>query len=481
MIESLEKVSDYIWKIPTTYKPGMRVPGLVYASKDLLLKASEDKALEQVANVAFLPGIVKASIAAPDIHWGYGFPIGGIAAMDADEGTISPGGVGFDINCGVRLLKTELEAKEVIPHMQPLMHELSRSVPKGVGRGGRVSLSRAELTKIMVEGARWAVGRGFAWADDLEHIEENGCLAGADPDCVSEHAFERGAGQSGTLGAGNHFLEVQEVVEIFEPRAANIFGLFKGQVVIMVHSGSRGLGHQVASDYIKVMDQVIRRIGLELPDRQLACAPTTSDEGKRYYGAMACAVNYAFVNRSVLAHWVRESFESIFKKSAESMGMRLLYDVCHNIAKFEEHEVEGKRRRLCVHRKGATRAFGPGSSLIPATYRDIGQPVIIPGDMGTASYVLVGTEEAMKQTFGSTCHGAGRMLSRGQAKKQIQGAQLKRELEAKGITVVAGSVALLSEEAPAAYKNVSQVVEVCEKTGISKKVARMRPLGVLKG
>jgi len=481
MLDGLVQLSEFVWKIPQEYKAGMRVPGIIFASEELLLRAHEDKAIEQVANVAFLPGIIRASYAMPDIHWGYGFPIGGVAATDLKTGVISPGGVGFDINCGVRLLKTGFHAKDVMGRLDELMQELARNIPKGVGSRGKLKLEHKELENVMVEGIDWAIKNGFAWDEDAGFIEERGRLDGADPGRVSTRAFERGRDQPGTLGAGNHFLEIQEVIEIFDQRAANAFDLFKGQLVVMIHSGSRGVGHQICSDYIKVMDGVVRATGIRLPDRQLGCAPIGSQEGRDYYAAMACAVNYAFVNRQVMAHWVRESFERVFTKSAESMGIRLLYDVCHNIAKFEEHTVDGVQREVCVHRKGATRAFGPGNPLVPARYRDVGQPVLVPGDMGSASYVLVGTERAMIETFGSTCHGAGRTMSRSEAKRKIRGQELKSELEAKGIKIIAGNLALLAEEAPAAYKDVSQVVEVCHRSGISMKVARLRPVGVIKG
>ncbi|MDI6892392.1 MAG: RtcB family protein [Actinomycetota bacterium] len=467
--------------IPQTYRSGMRVPGTVYADDDLIFQADRDRALEQVVNVAFLPGIVKASFAMPDIHWGYGFPIGGVAAMDTKTGVISPGGVGYDVSCGVRLLRTNLTAKEIAPSMQALMHELSRNIPKGVGSRGKIKLGWKEMEELLVKGARWAVAAGYGWREDLDYTEDGGCLPEADPSKVSRRAFERGLSQPGTLGAGNHFLELQEVVEIYDDKVAEVFGLLKGQVVMMIHSGSRGVGHQICSDYIKVMDRVVRELGIELPDKQLGCAPITSDEGRDYYGAMACAANYALANRHCLAHWVRQSFEYVFKKSAESLGMHLLYDVSHNIARFEDHEVGGARGRLCVHRKGATRAFGPGHPAIPEVYREVGQPVIIPGDMGRSSYVLVGTEGSEEEAFASTCHGAGRVMSRSRAKRQIRGDQLKRELEAKGIVILAGHLPLLAEEAPQAYKDVSKVVEICHGAGLSRKVAKMRPMGVLKG
>lgn len=476
-----KKTGPYRFMIPQTHRSGMRVPGTVYADDDLIFQADRDRALEQVVNVAFLPGIVKASFAMPDIHWGYGFPIGGVAAMDAKTGVISPGGVGYDVSCGVRLLRTNLTAKEIAPSMQPLMHELSRNIPKGVGSRGKIKLGWKEMEELMVKGARWAVAAGYGWREDLDYTEDGGCLPEADPSKVSRRAFERGLSQPGTLGAGNHFLELQEVVEIYDDKVAEVFGLLKGQVVMMIHSGSRGVGHQICSDYIKVMDRVVRELGIELPDKQLGCAPVTSDEGRDYYGAMACAANYALANRHCLAHWVRQSFEYVFKKSAESLGMHLLYDVSHNIARFEDHEVGGARGRLCVHRKGATRAFGPGHPAIPEVYREVGQPVIIPGDMGRSSYVLVGTEGSEEEAFASTCHGAGRVMSRSRAKRQIRGDQLKRELEAKGIVIIAGHLPLLAEEAPQAYKDVSKVVEICHGAGLSRKVAKMRPMGVLKG
>lgn len=481
MITCLEKVSPYCFKIPKTYREGMRVPGIIYLDEELLKLAENDKALEQVINVAFLPGIVKASFAMPDIHWGYGFPIGGVAATNVKDGFISPGGVGFDISCGVRLLRTNLVAREVAPLLKELMHELSRNIPKGVGKHGKISLDRKEMVELLSVGARWVLEQGYAWKDDIICVEEKGCLSEANPDKVSERAFERGRNQLGTLGSGNHFLEIQEVVEIYDKHVAGVFGLFKGQFVLMIHSGSRGFGHQICTDYIKVMDRVVKKLGLELPDRQLACAPISSSEGKDYYGAMACAANYAMANRQFLTYWARQSFEYIFKKSAEDLGMSLLYDVSHNLAKFENHVVEGKETRLCVHRKGATRAFGPNLLPEDSPYYKIGQPVIIPGDMGRASYILIGTAESEDEAFSSTCHGAGRVMSRTQAKKTIRGDELKRELAEKGVVVEAGHVSLLAEEAPDAYKDVSKVVDVCEGAKLSKKVAKLRPLGVLKG
>ncbi len=481
MITCLEKVSPYCFKIPETYREGMRVPGIIYVDEQLLKLAENDKALEQVINVAFLPGIVKASFAMPDIHWGYGFPIGGVAATNVKDGFISPGGVGFDISCGVRLLRTNLVACEVAPLLKELMHELSRNIPKGVGKHGKISLDRKEMVGLLSMGVKWVLEQGYAWKDDIVYVEEKGCLSEANPDKVSERAFERGHNQLGTLGSGNHFLEIQEVVEIYDKHVAEVFGLFKRQFVLMIHSGSRGFGHQICTDYIKVMDRVVKKLGLELPDRQLACAPISSPEGKDYYAAMACAANYAMANRQFLTYWARQSFEYIFKKSAEDLGMSLLYDVSHNLAKFENHVVEGEEMRLCVHRKGATRAFGPNLLPKDSPYYKIGQPVIIPGDMGRASYILIGTAESEDEAFSSTCHGAGRVMSRTQAKKTIRGDELKRELAEKGAVIEAGHVSLLAEEAPAAYKDVSKVVDVCEGAKLSKKVAKLRPLGVLKG
>jgi tRNA-splicing ligase RtcB len=475
------RIGPFCYEIPKTARNGMRVPGIIFADDALLEKAQADRALEQVINVSFLPGILRASMAMPDIHWGYGFPIGGVAAIDLDEGVISPGGVGFDISCGVRLIRTDLAASEARPVLRNLLNELSRNVPKGVGSRGKIKAGRAELSDLMLRGARWAVDKGYGWDEDIEFIEEKGCLSGADPDKVSDRAFERGKDQAGTLGAGNHFLEVQEVAKVYEPEAASILGLREGQLVVMIHSGSRGVGHQICTDYVKIMDQAVKKFGISMPDRQLACAPIQSDEGRDYYMAMAAAVNYALVNRQCMAHWVRVSFQNIFKKSAESLGMKLVYDVSHNTAKFEEHEIGGQRKKVCVHRKGATRAFGPGHPDLPAVYREIGQPVIIPGDMGTCSFILVGTRDAMGKAFGSTCHGAGRAMSRSKAKKTIRGDELKRELESKGILVQAGHMALLAEEAPQAYKDVSEVVDVCQGAGLSRKVAQLKPLAVLKG
>lgn len=480
-IDGLREVGPAEYELAMTFKNGMKVPGRLFADEELVRMALKDKVVEQVANVAFLPGIVGASMAMPDMHWGYGFPIGGVAATRTHDGVVSPGGVGFDIACGVRVLRSNLVADEVRQMVEPLMHEMSRSVPKGIGSRGRIKAPRREMEQIFTGGVRWAAEHGYAWPEDLDHIEEGGAHSGADPDRVSSHAYERGADQVGTLGAGNHFLEVQRLDEIYDSELAGALGLFKGQLVVMIHSGSRGLGHQVCTDYLKVMDRASRRLGIELPDRQLACAPLESEEGRDYLGAMACAANYALTNRQCMAHWVRQSFERIFKKSARALGMTLLFDVSHNIAKIEEHVIGGKSERVCVHRKGATRSFGPGHPDLHEEYQETGQPVVIPGDMGRASFILVGTETAMAKSFGSTCHGAGRVMSRKAATRQFPVDALRKQLSDAGVVVIAGSKKLLPEEAPLAYKDASKVVDICETAGISRKVARVRPLGVLKG
>jgi len=459
----------------------MRTDGIIFTSEKLLPTLIKDNAPQQVANVAYLPGIVGPSMAMPDIHWGYGFPIGGVAAFDVDNGIISPGGVGYDINCGVRLLRTDLDVPELKPKLRDLMQAIYDAVPAGVGKKGRIRISRSELQKVLVQGARWAVNKGYGWDEDLTHTEEEGSLDGADPSAVSDRAYERGLVQIGTLGAGNHFLEIQKVDEIHDEKAAEVMGLRKGQVVVMIHTGSRGFGYQVCDDAVKNLGYAVAKYHLTIPDRQLACAPITSPEGRAYFGGMAGAANYAWANRQAIMHWVREAFEQTFGMGAEKLGLHLVYDVAHNIAKFEEHEVNGQRRKLCVHRKGATRAFGPGHPDIPKDYRAIGQPVIIPGDMGTASYVLVGTTKAMSASFGSTCHGAGRVWSRSRALREVSGHEVKSRLEREGILVLSVSTKTLAEETPEAYKDVDEVVEVTHNAGISAKVARMKPLGVIKG
>ena len=478
----LEKIDNWRWRVPKTYKPGMRVPGLIYADEKLLKDIRQDKSLEQVANVAFLPGIVNYSLAMPDIHWGYGFSIGGVAATDIEKGgVISPGGVGFDINCGVRLLKTNFQYDEIKNKIKDLVYVLFNDVPSGVGSKGEIRVSQKEERQILVKGARWAIDRGFGIQDDLECTEEYGAISGADPLAVSERAYERGKAQSGTLGSGNHFLEIQVIDQLYDSRLCDELGLIQGQITVMIHSGSRGFGYQVCDDNVKGMIRCLAKYHINVPDRQLACAPVNSPEGKQYLAAMKCAANYAWANRQCLMDLTRKSFERVFNKSWQSMGMYLIYDVAHNIAKIEKYIVDGKERSLCIHRKGATRAFAPGHPALPERYKNTGQPVIIPGDMGRNSYLLVGTQKAMEETFGSTCHGAGRLKSRSAALRSINLNQLMKELEAKHIFVKASGQGTIVEEAPAVYKDVNDVVDVVHSAGISKRVCRMRPLGVIKG
>jgi tRNA-splicing ligase RtcB len=476
-----QRVDTYIWELPKDFRDDMRVPARLFGDAELFAAAFRDRTVEQLANTATLPGIVKYALAMPDFHQGYGFPIGGVAAMRRDTGVISPGGVGYDINCGVRLLGTYLEQDEIAPYLRDLTAALYRACPSGVGGKGRVRVSERELDELLTQGVKWALKRGLARQEDPAHTEEQGCLAGADPSKVSARAKERGRPQVGSLGAGNHFLEIDVVEEIYDPEAAQAFGLWENQVAVQIHCGSRGFGHQVCDDYVRGLQSAVREYNLQLPDRELVCAPIDSPEGRDYYGAMACAVNYAFVNRQVLAMGVREAFEQVLAGKLDDLDLFQIYDVAHNIAKFEEHQVDGRRMELCVHRKGATRAFGPGYEGLPADYRDVGQPVLVPGSMGTASYVLVGTHKALDLTFGSTCHGAGRVMSRTKARKTVWGADLRQELEKQGIVVRAGSMKGLAEEAPAAYKDVSRVVEVVHGVGIARKVARLRPLAVIKG
>ena len=475
----IRKLTNYLWELPAT--GGMRVPARIYATEKMLPQILEDKAPEQAANVAHLPGIVTASLAMPDIHWGYGFPIGGVAAFDLDNGVISPGGVGYDINCGVRLVASKLTREQIAPRMRGLVDQLFRDVPTGVGAAGALSVPVQELRHVVGQGARWAVEKGFGSESDLDHIEENGCIAGADPAQVSQRAWERGREQLGTLGSGNHFLEVGYVAEIFDEQAAHVLGLALNQVTVIIHCGSRGFGYQICSDYLDVMDRAVKKYGILLPDRQLACAPVNSPEGQNYLGAMRCAINYAFANRQVIMHHARKAFEKTLGMSAADAGLRTVYEVAHNIAKFETHAVEGRKMRLCVHRKGATRAFAPGCKEIPFEYQAIGQPVLIPGDMGRYSYVLIGSEKAMQETFGSTCHGAGRAMSRVKAKKAAAGRNIIREMEAKGIIIRGQSRRTVDEEISEAYKDVSNVVDACALAGISRKVAQLRPLGCIKG
>lgn len=478
----LQKIDDYRWRIPRSYKSGMRVDGIIYATESMIAQIRNDEAAEQVANVAFLPGIVGASMAMPDIHWGYGFPIGGVAAMRYDDGVVSPGGVGFDINCGVRLLRSDLTLDDVKGKIPDLIDQLYINVPSGVGGEGKLRLDDTELKQVMRKGAKWMIEHGIGWAEDLEVSEQQGCMDIAVPENVTKEAVKRGRPQLGTLGAGNHFLEIQVVEEIYDEDIAGVFGITEpGQITIMIHTGSRGFGHQVCQDSLDEMQKAAMHYGITLPDRQLACAPVTSPEGQKYLGAMACAANFAWANRQAIAHWVRESFEKVMGVGAHKLGLHQVYDVAHNMAKIEEHEVDKKPTKLCVHRKGATRAFGPGNPNIPKQYRKVGQPVLVPGDMGRYSFLLVGTETAMKQTWGSTCHGAGRVMSRHEAIKRMKGKEVQEELARRGIVVKAKGRDTLSEEASYAYKDVADVVETCNGADISRIIAKMRPLGVAKG
>ena len=479
---TLKKVDEYRWEIPVEYKNGMRVPGRIYASESMLDKIWEDNAFEQVANVAFLPGIVGYSLAMPDIHWGYGFAIGGVAATDIKDGVVSPGGVGFDINCGVRLLRTNLTSDEIRPKIKQIVDGLYQGIPSGVGSKGMLKVSAKDLQDIMLKGSRWAVQKGFGGEQDISVTEESGCIKGANPDNVSAKARERGIPQLGTLGSGNHFLEVGSVEEIYDRQTAQKMGIHDiGQVVVMIHTGSRGFGHQICTDFLASMGNAIKKYGINLPDRQLACAPVDSSEGRDYLAAMAAAANFAWTNRQCITHRTREILARVLDKSQREIGLEQIYDVAHNIAKTEEHTVDGKKRSLCVHRKGATRAFPPGHREIPGIYKDIGQPVLIPGDMGRYSFVAVGTDTAMNETFASTCHGAGRLKSRSAARKSLKGVNIVDLMTEKGITVRAGSMSSLAEEASEAYKDVSEVVDVADKAGISRKVLKLKPMGVIKG
>ncbi|HOW56051.1 MAG TPA: RtcB family protein [Syntrophorhabdaceae bacterium] len=460
----------------------MRVDGIVYVDEELLGYLGTDESIKQVENVASLPGIVGASLAMPDIHWGYGFPIGGVAAFDAQEGIISPGGVGYDINCGVRLLRSALNTRDIKDVVPDIVDGLFRNIPSGVGsRRKDLKLSRAQLGRVLLKGANWALEEGFGNASDLEYIEDRGCVGDADPEAVSDRAYERGKDQLGTLGSGNHFVEVGYIAEVFDEDAARAFGLFKDQVTVMIHTGSRGLGYQICDESIREMLRAAEKYHIPLADRQLCCAPLASPEGRRYFSAMAAAANYAFANRQMITHWVRETLEKVFASSEAQLGLSLVYDVCHNIAKRERHKVHGKELELCVHRKGATRAFAPGSPLVPERYRSAGQPVLVPGDMGRASYVLAGTPKAMEETFGSTCHGAGRVMSRNQAVRMTRGRSIPKEMEERGVCVRAAGKATLGEEVPEAYKDVSKVVGVVHRAGISKLVAKIVPMGAIKG
>ena len=478
----LKRIDKYIWEIPKDYRPGMRVPARIYADEQLLEKMKADLTLVQAANVAHLPGIYKFAIVLPDGHQGYGFPIGGVAAFDAEEGVLSPGGVGYDINCGVRLLRTNLRVEDVRPVLDKLLEMLFRYIPSGVGSRGRISVSLAELDRVLDEGVDWAIERGYGWADDPRYIEEGGHMESADSDRVSQHAKNRGRGQLGSLGSGNHFLEVQVVDKIYNPGVARELGVLEeGQVMVMIHTGSRGLGHQVCSDYLRIMERAVRRYGIKLPDRELAAVPTTSREAEDYFAAMSAAANFAWTNRQLITHWTRTVFEKVFHRSADDLDMQIIYDVAHNIAKFERHKVDGAYRDVYVHRKGATRAFPPGHMAIPAEYRALGQPVLIPGSMGTASYLLIGAPRAMEISFGSTAHGAGRLLSRARAIRTYRPRDVERSLRNRGILIRATTIRVISEEAPGAYKDVDRVAEVSHRLGIATKVARLVPIAVTKG
>ena len=478
---NFEQLDEHLFEVPVSFRKDMRVPARFYADEELLKGVVTDNSLQQLINTATLPGIVKYALAMPDIHQGYGFPIGGVVATELPDGIISPGGVGYDINCGVRLLATHLNKDEIKPHLEHLATILYSNCPSGVGKGGSIKLKTGELDQVLTSGANWALKRGYGTQADLERTEESGCLSGAEPEKVSQRAKSRGKGQVGTLGAGNHFIELDVVDKVFDDHVAQRIGLWQGQIAVQIHCGSRGLGHQVCGDYVKQFQKMIAKYGLHLPDRELVCAPLSSPEGQDYLAAMKAAANYAFANRQVLAFHIRRSFEKVLAGKVSNHHIFQIYDIAHNMAKVETHRIDGKQMQLCVHRKGATRAFGPGTEDLPPAYRDIGQPVLVPGSMGTASWVLVGTEGSMTQTFGSTCHGAGRTMSRKKAKKTIHGATLREELEGRGILIRAGSMPGLAEEAPAAYKDVDRVVNVVHGAGIAKRVAKLKPIVVIKG
>jgi len=478
----IDKVTDNIWEIPVEYNKYMRVPARIYADRELLEAMRRDETLTQAVNIAQLPGIIKYSITLPDGHQGYGFPIGGVGAFDMDEGIISPGGVGYDINCGVRLLRTDLTYKDVNPLKKQLIDEIFKLVPCGVGVGSKLRLTRSELSRAISEGIQWAVDRGYGWDRDISHSEEGGCMKTANPDKVSPRALKRGASQLGTLGAGNHFLEIARVSEIFDEKTAKVYGITdRDQIVIWVHTGSRGFGHQIATDYIRVMEEAARKYNIRLPARELACAPLKSKEAEDYYGAMSCAINWAFINRHIIIHQVRTAFEHVFKRSAGDMGMELVYGMTHNTAKKEEHIVNGKRIKVMVHRKGAARAFGPGREDLPPDYKSVGQPVLLVGTMGTASYLLKGTEKGEGLSFASTAHGAGRLLSRSGARKRYKASHIINDLKQKGIIVRAASGRIVEEESPDSYKDIHRVAQVSHDLGLAEKVVMCTPIAVAKG
>ena len=475
------RASEYVWEIPQTFRRDMRVPARLYADEELLDAALTDNSLPQLVNTATLPGVIGHAIAMPDIHQGYGFPIGGVVASRLPGGVISPGGVGYDINCGVRLLASTAQVDEIRPYLETIASTIYANCPSGVGSHGHLRFSNTELDRVLHQGSRWMLENGRASPDDLERTEEFGRISRADAAFVSERAHERGQNQLGTLGAGNHFIEVDKVAEVYEQAVASRLGIFAGNVAVQIHCGSRGLGHQICQDFVSRYQKTVRDYGISLPDRELVCAPFDSREGQEYFHAMACAANFAFANRQLLAHLIRQSFDHVLAGKIKGQELRQVYDIAHNMAKIEEHEIEGRTVRVCVHRKGSTRAFGPGSSVLPNDLRDLGQPVLIPGSMGTASYVLMGTREAMRRTFGSTCHGAGRLMSRAKARKLIRGTELRDQLRSRGILICAESMSGLAEEAPQAYKDVSRVVEVVHKLGISTRIARLEPIAVIKG
>lgn len=477
----LRKISDYIWEIPKDFRPDMRVPARIFASQNLLEEIVRDKSLEQLANVAALPGIQKYAIVMPDAHEGYGFPIGGVAATLWPDGVISPGGIGYDINCGVRLLLSKMRFSDIEHYLERLARDLYGEIPSGVGKGGRLKLDIKILDEVLRKGVKWAINEGYGKKEDLNYIESNGALPNADPAAVSDHAKSRGRDQLGTMGAGNHFVEVDRVAKIYDSEIAADFGLYENQIAVLIHTGSRGLGHQVATDYIRVMLNKLPEYGIKLPDRELACLPLSSPEGIKYFNAMSAAANFAWTNRQLITQEVRKVWREIFGDRGGEL--EILYDVAHNIAKIETHPStsSGQVQKLIVHRKGATRAFPPGHPDLPEQYRTTGQPVIIPGSMGTASYVMVGTETGMKLTFGTSCHGAGRRMSRHAAKREIRGSELLETLEKRGIRIQAGSLGGLAEEAPIAYKNIEEVVDVVHNAGIARKVAELRPVAVIKG
>lgn len=475
------RITDFEWEIPSDFRSGMRVPVRIFASESLIRDSLDDKSIQQAINASTLPGLVQPVMVMPDMHQGYGFPIGGVAATDLETGVISPGGIGYDINCGVRLLSTQIRLKEAENWLNDLATMINQLCPSGVGIDSDIKLTKDELAEACTMGSKWAKEKGYASSEDIEFTEENGCIDGADPEKLSERALSRGRTQLGTLGGGNHFIEVDKVVEIYDENAARLMGLFDGEIVVQIHTGSRGFGHQICTDYVRRLQGAIGKFGIDLPDKQLVCAPINSPEGRDYLGAMRCGANFAFINRQIIAHKVRQAFEKVLAGKVENWHLNQVYDLAHNIGKFENHEIDGNNKTVCVHRKGATRAFGPGADGLPDKYAQIGQPVLVPGSMGTSSWVLTGTDVSMKRSLGSSCHGAGRVMSRSQAKREVWGEELLKQLEAQGIELRAGSMAGLAEESPQAYKDVDRVVESVVGAGIAKKVARLIPLIVIKG